>query len=168
MKKINKFLLKNTKVVIAFVLGLVISGVGVYAASSLAPSSVSFSPPSGSSATTVQAALNDLYTKANTWINPSDFGIKRNSPKTILATPGGICIKKDGSVYCFGINNWNYEKNHVQQVFLSANCLVYSDMVLCGASKMGCTIYSDGHIGCIDNNYSSGCTVQASGSLSCS
>ena len=75
MKKIKKILIGNIKIVVAFVLGVIISGLGVYAAT-VASSSVSYSnTSSGSSATTVKDALDELYTKATTWINPNNnFG----------------------------------------------------------------------------------------------
>ena len=77
MKKIKKFLLGNIKTVIAFVLGTLISGVTVYAATVIAASQVGYTPPSGSgiSSTNVQGAIDELYTRANTWINPNNnFG----------------------------------------------------------------------------------------------
>ena len=77
MKKIKKFLLGNIKTVIAFVLGTLISGVTVYAATVIFASQVGYTPPSGSgiSSTNVQGAVDELYTRANTWINPNNnFG----------------------------------------------------------------------------------------------
>ena len=69
MKKILK---SNMKAIIAFVVGLVIAGtVGIIYAASVASSDVTYdNTDSGSSATTVKAALDDLYIKAeqaNDW-----------------------------------------------------------------------------------------------------
>ena len=70
MKKIGK-LIKNN--IIGFVIGVIISGAGVYAAT-VASSSVSYSnTSSGSSATTVKAALDELYTMAKTKIPDTPF-----------------------------------------------------------------------------------------------
>ena len=77
MKKVKKFLLGNIKTVVAFVLGLIISGTTVYAATILFNSNqVGYdNTSSGISATNVQDALDELYTRANTWINPNNnFG----------------------------------------------------------------------------------------------
>lgn len=77
MKKVKRFLIGNIKTVIAFVLGTLISGVTVYAATVIAASQVGYTPPSGSgiSSTNVQGAIDELYTRANTWINPNNnFG----------------------------------------------------------------------------------------------
>ena len=72
MKKVKKVLLGNTKAVITFVLGILISGVTVYAATSISSSQVTYT---GNSQSTVQGALDTLYTRSNTWINPNDnFG----------------------------------------------------------------------------------------------
>ena len=71
MKKIGKFIKNN---IIGFIIGVIISGATVYAAT-VASSSVSYSnTSSGSSATTVKAALDELYTKASKWLNPNDMG----------------------------------------------------------------------------------------------
>ena len=68
MKKITKFLLGNIKTVVAFILGVIVSGTTVYAATILfASNEVSYdNTRSGMSVTNVQDALDELYTKANT------------------------------------------------------------------------------------------------------
>ena len=75
MKKIIK---NNIKVIIAFIAGIIISGAGVYAVT-VASSAVSYdNSTSGASATTVKAALDELYTKAieNINVNDVNFGMK--------------------------------------------------------------------------------------------
>ena len=58
MKKLVK---NNIKVLVAFILGVLVSGIGVYAVT-VASSSVSYSnPTSGSTSTTVKEALDELY-----------------------------------------------------------------------------------------------------------
>ena len=62
MKKIGKFIKNN---IIGFIIGVIISGATVYAVN-VSSSSVTYSnTSSGSSATTVKAALDELYTKAS-------------------------------------------------------------------------------------------------------
>ena len=68
MKKLIK---NNIKVIVAFILGAVIFGsVGVYATYSFASSEVTYTE---NNQTTVKSALDDLYTRANTWINPNEM-----------------------------------------------------------------------------------------------
>ena len=83
MKKVKRFLIGNIKTVIAFVLGTLISGVTVYAATVIAASQVGYTPPSGSgiSSTNVQGAIDELSTIANTWIDPTPFGLQINTKK---------------------------------------------------------------------------------------
>ena len=70
MKKIIK---NNIKVIIAFIAGIIISGAGVYAVT-VASSAVSYdNTSSGASATTVKAALDELYTMAKTKIPDTPF-----------------------------------------------------------------------------------------------
>ena len=97
MKKVKRFLIGNIKTVIAFVLGTLISGVTVYAATVIAASQVGYTPPSGSgiSSTNVQGAIDELYTRANTWINPNNnFGTPRYYA---FGTYKGWCSSSDTS-----------------------------------------------------------------------
>ena len=172
MKKIKKFLLGNIKTVVAFILGIIISGTTVYAATILFNSNqVGYdNTSSGMSATNVQDALDELYTKANTWINPSyiDFTtLAKNTNKTILASKNGICIKRNNKVSCFKVNNWSEEQNHIQQVFSDVSCFVTSSNVNCSASDFRCGVGSDGGVNCYDDSGYSGCYVGADGSVSC-
>lgn len=169
MKKMKKLLLGNIKTVVAFILGIIISGTTVYAATILFNANqVGYdNTSSGMSATNVQEALDELYTKANTYINPSDFGIQRNTAKTVMATPGGVCIKRNGTVHCFGTNNWTYEKDHIQQVFSDVSCFVDSSSVDCNASDFYCFVDSDGYVNCDDSSVYSRCIVDPDGSVDC-
>ena len=66
MKKIKEVLKKNVKLVIGIIIGAVISGTSVYAAILYASSDVGYdNTSSGMSATNVQDALDELYTKAS-------------------------------------------------------------------------------------------------------
>lgn len=68
-------LLKN-KIIIAFILGLIISGSGVYAATILYNSNqVGYdNASSGFASTNVQDAIDELYIKAYPWVYPNDMG----------------------------------------------------------------------------------------------
>ena len=78
MKKRKEFIKSNLKLVIGIIVGAIISGAGVYAVT-VASSAVSYdNSTSGTSATTVKAALDELYTKAieNINVNDVNFGMK--------------------------------------------------------------------------------------------
>ena len=76
MKKIKNFLKNNIKLFVGIIIGIIISGTSVYAATILFNSNqVGYdNTSSGMSATNVQDALDELYTKANKWLNPNDMG----------------------------------------------------------------------------------------------
>ena len=73
MKKIKEFIKKNLKVIVAFIIGIMISGVGVYAATILYNANeigydntnVTIEKTSGGNATNVQEAIEALYEKAS-------------------------------------------------------------------------------------------------------
>ena len=172
MKKVKKFLLGNIKTVVAFILGGLIIGGSVYAATILFQSNIVGynNATSGMSATNVQAALDELYTKANTWIDPSyiDFGtLKTNSGGRMIASSSGICIKRNGIVSRFRPNNYNVEKNHIQQVFSDISCTVTSTNVTCSTPDLTCRVESDGYISCYDAFSDSGCSGWPNLSATC-
>ena len=70
MRNVLKKILSH---IITFVLGICVSiALAVYAATSISSAQVTYT---GNSQSTVQGALDNLYTKANTWINPNNnFG----------------------------------------------------------------------------------------------
>ena len=62
----NRSLLKNYKLVMAFILGLIVASGGVYAATTIAGSNITYSnTKSGLNSTDVQGAIDELYEKAN-------------------------------------------------------------------------------------------------------
>lgn len=91
MKRIKEFLLNNTKVVIAFVLGIVISGTTVYAATYLYSSNqVSFDKSKvsqyGATKDDVQGAIDELYSIAK--FEKCKDGYTKKS-----ASDGYVCLK---------------------------------------------------------------------------
>jgi hypothetical protein len=169
LKKFHKYIKSNIKLVIGILIGAVLSGTTVYAATILFNSNqvVYDNSSSGATSTNVQGALDELYTKANTRIYPNDFGIKRNTAKNVMATPGGVCIKRNGTVHCLTTNNWDFEQNHIQQVFSDGYCTVASDYVDCFASDFSCDISSTGRADCSAQSDNSICYVWSSGSVEC-
>ena len=72
MGRIVKHLKNRTKIIIAFILGIIISGGGVYAATVIAASSVTYSDNTSLGATNVQDAIDKLNTKATTKIKEAE------------------------------------------------------------------------------------------------
>ena len=165
--KLRNFIKNNLKIVIAFTLGLLVAGTGVYAATVIAASSVGYTYNSSLGATNVQNAIDKLYAKADNQY--FDFATaKANKTGKVFASKKGVCISRNKTVYCFKINNWDVERNHIQQVFSDVSCEVYSSAVYCYASDFNCSVGSDGYVGC--NDYSSAysnCSVGASGDVYC-
>ena len=170
--KLRNFIKNNLKIVVAFTLGLLVAGTGVYAATVIAASSVGYSDNASLGATNVQNAIDKLNTKATTKIAeakkecPSgEICQKTNSKGTIFASKMGICINRNNIFQCFKANNWDVEKNHIQQVFSDVRCDVNSSDVDCYASDFGCGVSSDGDVYCYASDF--GCEVIASGDVSC-
>lgn len=171
MKKIGKIVKGNLKLVIGIIIGATISGVTVYAATVIASSNVSYSnTTSGLSATNVQSAIDELYTRANTWIDPSyiDFGtLATNGTKTVLASKNGVCIIRNNKVSCLKNNNYEEEKNHIKQVFPDGRYTVYPSGVGSYDSDFDCSVDSNGRVECRDQSNYSGCSVDSAGSVDC-
>ena len=172
MKKVIDWIFKN---MFGFILGAIIfTVVGVVAAISISSAQVTYT---GNSQSTVEGALNDLYIKANTWVNPSDvyFDLataKSNTAKNVFASNKGVCINRNNNVYCFKINNYDYEKNHIQQVFSDINCYEGSTDITCYASDLNCMVSSYGWVFCQDTPSSLegedlSCYVYPNGSVDC-
>ena len=164
MKKILKFIKHN---VFGFIVGTVVFGsLGVYAATVIAASSVSYSDNASLGATNVQDAIDKLYAKADNQY--FDFATAQaNTTGKVFASKKGVCISRSKKVYCFKTNNWDVEKNHIQQVFSDISCDVASSLVNCNASDFSCRVDSDGYVNCKDNSDISRCYVYASGSVYC-
>lgn len=191
MKKVKEIIKKNVKLVIGIIIGAVVSGGTVYAATILAANQVGYdNTSSGISSTNVQGALDELYTRASKWINPNNMGTPtnyifdgENKPTTSSPTTPpsgknvylglyadqqfGVCIKRNGKQHCFRSNNWVAEAKHVQEVFSDISCNVRSSRVGCSASDFYCIVRSDGNVDCFDNGSSGDCYVNGDGSVNC-
>ncbi len=145
MKDKNKDMIKALGT--GIVLGGIITGGGVYA-STVGASSVSYSnASSGLSATNAQGAIDALYEKASTYIDPSYinfYNMSTNSSKNILGSKSGVCINKDGKISCFKPNNFETEKNHIKEVF---------------SSNGNCTTNRYGDVDCESYSYGLSCLV---------
>ena len=187
MKKVKKFLLGNIKTVVAFILGIIISGTTVYAATILfASSEVSYdNTSSGMSATNVQDALDELYTKASKWLNPNDMGTPQ-----YYATTGeykGWCTSTDTNcnsfadfpttattppsgknVYAVKYEDGQYgvciQRNGKEHCFRGRNYKAEAKHVQEVFSDISCDVDSS-YVGCDASDF--GCAVNASGYVRC-
>ena len=167
MGKIVKNLKKNYKIFIGIIIGAVIFGsIGVYAATVISASSVSYSDNASLGATNVQDAIDKLYAKAdNQYFDLATA--KANTTGKVFASKKGVCFSKNKTVYCFKINNWDVEKTHIQEVFSDVSCRVNSSDVNCNASDFGCFVDSNGNVRCGDYSDNSLCYVLVSGDVYC-
>ena len=164
--RIVKHLKNNYKIIIGIIIGAVISGGGVYAATVIAASSVTYSDNTSLGATNVQDAIDKLYAKAdNQYFDLATA--KANTTGKVFASKKGVCISRSKTVYCFKTNNWDVEKNHIQQVFSDVSCDVNSSAIICNASDFGCRVTSNGYVTCTDYSDRSFCYVNASGTANC-
>ncbi len=172
--KLRNFIKNNLKLVVAFTLGLLVAGTGVYAAGVIASKEITYEDNTSIGATNVQDAIDKLNTKATTKITEAEakcpsgkICTETNSKGTIFASKMGICINRNNIFQCFKINNWDVEKNHIQQVFSDVSCNVSSSYVNCHASDFSCYVYSNGDVYCSDYSDYSSCYVHADGDVIC-
>ena len=166
MKKIGRLIKKNSKILIAFIIGLIIAGGGAYVAA-LTASEVTYT---GNGQSTVNGALNDLYTRANRWINPSVLngnGYYTNKARNMIATSQGILLIRNGNTHFIKANDWANEQTHIQQVFSDDSCDAMPNGVSCYASGFTCDVYSDGNVYCNAIFDYSGCEVDSGGEVGC-
>ena len=193
MKKIKNFFTKNVKILLAFVLGILVSGVTVYAATVIGASEVSYTDNNNLGESTVQGAIDKLYTMA---ANSSSGGGKDNTIYFAFGTPTtssttdyttlnkavfialngnqkSVCIKRNSKLHCFDNNNYLIEKDHMTQVFSSsASCTSNSSYNNCydtsgTAVRYSCILYPAGGVYCVDSISHYRCTLNEDNTLSC-
>ena len=155
MKKIENFIKKNTKLLVALIVWtIIISGITVYATTTYQANTVIYDNTSSNMASNnVQDALDELYERAITSIDSSYIDIatlQTNTNKTIIASSAGVCINRNGSISCFKKGNYNVEKEHLQRIFSDTpnSCTVYADYVGCDDGVFACDVDSDGWLYC--------------------
>ena len=163
-----KKLMKNKKLlfgIMGFVIGISITGVVAY---SIYANKVTYdNTGSGAQSTDVQGAIDELYIKTDNGIPIDPDTFQTNTSKTVYASKLGVCIKRNNKLNCFKINNWDIEKDHIQQVFSDISCNVTSSDVNCGAADFYCHVRSDGYVNCVDISDYSHCSVISDGSVGC-
>ena len=160
----KNFIKNNIKVVTAFIIGGVIFGGTTLVLAAVGANQVTYT---NNGQSTVQGALDTLYTKANNMVPIDPDTFQTNSANTVYASSKGVCIKRNDKLNCFKINNWTEEQNHIQQVFSDINCDVDDMRVNCYASDFDCDVFSDGYVSCRDCYDFSRCFVNSDGSVNC-
>ena len=126
MKKITKFIKSNYKFLIGVIVGLLLSGTGVYAANTIYSKNVTYdNSNSGLSATNVQDALDETYSKCipptaaddiinlyndGSSINTVNIGGSTSNPQVKLNATQGIMLDNNGDYRYYGANPNNYVK----------------------------------------------------------
>ena len=164
--KLRNFIKNNLKLVVAFTLGLLVAGTGVYAAGVITSKEITYEDNTSIGATNVQDAIDKLYAKAdNQYFDLATA--KANTSGKIFASKKGVCISRSKTVYCFKINNYDVEKDHIQQVFSDVSCNVYSYSVECSPFNFDCKVFSGGDVSCGDRSDNSYCFVTTSSEVNC-
>lgn len=102
MKKIKEFARKNYKLVIGFIVGIVLSGTTCYAVTVLSSTEVSYNnTDSDLSATTVQGAIDEVYTKTQNALYKRKC---KDCPKCIRASTlhTELCTQTSDNYFCSG------------------------------------------------------------------
>lgn len=184
MKKIGNLLKDNIKLLVGIVIGGIIFGGGVYAATVISSSNVGYTDTNSIGATTVQGAIDKLYTLANqpkgknntvyfaygepTTSSTTDYTTLNK--KVFVALNGGqksVCIIRNSRLHCFDNNNFAIEKDHIQQIFSDISCDVSSSDVFCEPPDFYCVVSSNGEVYCEDFAAGSSCLVNSDGSVNC-
>ena len=187
MKKVkNLFKNSKTKFILGLILGIILTGGGVYAATIGNSKDVFYdNATSNLSSTNVQDALDELYDKINNRLTTYAFGTPTiNSPvdfQEVIASSGAnTFVKKQGSqlsvclyyynkVFCMKNGTENFETNNTllnSMTFPGVTCGVNSSEAYCGDNYFDCIASSEGYVSCgvYDNGY---CTVYADGQVEC-
>lgn len=186
MKKLRKLLKTNIKIVLAFIIGGIVFGtIGVYAATTLLSQSVYYNnSTSGATSTNVQGAIDELYTRSNTWINPMNmgtpqyyaFGIYKgwctitdtncNSyadfPTTETTPPSGKNVY--AAKYADGQYGVCIKRNGTEHCFRGRNWKAESEHVQKVFSDISCYVLSS-FVWCNASDFR--CYVRANGSVRC-
>ena len=190
---IMKKIIGNIKILFAFVLGVVIAGTGVYAATIIYNANVISFNTIGTNltATDLQGAIVELNNEVDTWVDFMNMGTPTNYISDGLNKPTtespsdytqvgkdvylglyadgqyGVCINRGNNQYCFRNNNYLAEKKHIEKVFSDITCNIAIDYILCEAQDFICGTSSDGLVNCEETNTDYFCEAPADNDLYC-
>ena len=181
MKRIKNFFKNNVKVLVAFIIGILVSGVSVYAATVIGAAEVSYT---NNSQTNVSGALDTLYTRSNTWIDPSNMGTPQyyafgrykgwcsstdtncNSysefPTTSTSAPSGKNVY--AAKYADGEYGVCIKRNGTQHCFRGRNWIAESKHIQKVFSDISCFVRSRG-VSCDASDFY--CDVNSNGYVGC-
>ncbi len=170
------------------VLSIVISVISVSAASSLSANDITYSnKTSGSSATTVQSALEDLYNKKYNSITTYAYGLPTASDpidfKEVINSSGSnVFLKKQGTqlsvclyyhnqLFCMKAGAENFEENRAKlndTTFPDSACDDSdSSYAWCSDNDFYCDASSEGLVSCSYGTNNLGCGIDENGTASC-
>ena len=197
MKKVkNLFKNSKTKFILGLILGIILTGGGVYAATIGNSKDVFYdNATSNLSSTNVQDALDELYQKLNKkvyffgntqsdgstklgyrsylTVNFMDIVNNLNSKVFVGVDINGnksACIYRDNKVTClkFGLDNYEANKSMLNvTTFPGANCDVSSSDMFCSDDSFECDVYSDGTLDFYDLDSGRSCYVNSNSEVLC-
>ena len=170
------------KKVFIFLLGAITFGtIGFVSASIICQSNlIGFEPDDENwNVSTVEEALNDLYTSNTTVATTMTFAYgtpSQSSTKNyeelnkkvfagLIGTQKLVCITYGGKLSCFTNNNLQNEKTHLDSVF-GNNCSG-SGNYTCNNNEYSCIAYTSGDFVCIDKINKKRCDLLADNRLFC-
>ena len=174
--------------VLLVVFSIVISVISVSAASSLSANDITYSnKTSGSSATTVQSALEDLYNKKYSSITTYAFGLPTASDpidfKEVIDSSGSnvfvqkqgtqlsVCLYYHNQLFCMkaGTDNWETNQSMLNTTtFPGASCDTFSTPIRCSGDSFTCAAMTNGLVMCQDLVANLTCSLYADGTVNCS
>ena len=189
MLKKRKSLFKNskTKFILGIILGIILTGGGVYAATIGNSKDVFYdNATSNLSSTNVQDALDELYDKINNRLTTYAFGIptinsSADFQEVIASSGSNVFVKKQGSqlsvclyynnrLFCMknGTENWETNKAMLNTTtFPGASCAASSSSAGCYDDSFICYAYSYGYVPCNAHDADLYCDVRADGAVDC-
>lgn len=190
MKKVkNLFKNSKTKFILGLILGIILTGGGVYAATIGNSKDVYYdNATSNLSSTNVQDALDELYDKINNKLTTYALGTPTiNSPvdfQEVIASSGSnVFVKKQGSqlsvclyynnrLFCMknGTENWETNKAMLNTTtFPGTTCPspTSSSSASCYDDSFECEAYTNGDVYCYDPHAGLFCGVRADGRVEC-
>ena len=188
MKKVkNLFKNSKTRFILGLILGIILTGGGVYAATIGNYKDVFYdNATSNLSSTNVQDALDELYDKINNRLTTYAFGTPTiNSPvdfQEVIASSGSeVFVKKQGSqlsaclyynnrLFCMknGTENWETNKAMLNTTtFPGFTCSADSSDASCRDGSFSCGASSGGFVGCSNLDAGVDCFVYGDGSVDC-
>ena len=197
MKKVkNLFKNSKTKFILGLILGIILTGGGVYAATIGNSKDVYYdNATSNLSSTNVQDALDELYQKLNKKVyfygdtyrdGSSAFGhqsylttnfmdiVNNLGSKAFVGIDNNgnksACIYRDNKVTCLKAGEKNWETNKAMlntTTFPEATCDADSSVATCSDDSFACDALPYGYVYCSDNDVDLNCGVYADGRVKC-